>query len=74
MSKNEEDQFQMFKENLKGNDNEHIKEIIEEFIEEMFGDRPMLTMDEFNKRMVSRHSWIFETDGCRKRALNYLKS
>ena len=67
----------MFNEHLSGDTNDDIENgrdgIVDIFVEDLFGDKPMLTMDEFNKRMSSRHSWVFETDSCRKQALNYLK-
>ena len=66
----------MFNDKLSGDPNSYIEGkdgIVECFVEAMFGDKPMLTMDAFNGELRSRHSWIFETDSCRKRALEHLK-
>ena len=46
-----------------------IEDMYEEFVEELFGDRPFLQMSEFNSAMISSHGWIFDTDACRKRAV-----
>ena len=57
----------MFAENLTRSD--VIEDMYEEFIEELFGERPFLSMAEFNQAIIGLHGWIFDTDACRKRAV-----